>query len=230
MNWLLEYRCYALLLCIALAFTQPLFAQHFDREGWRSLTGTLDYSETRDSPEETTRNNNDQAPATRQQPSGSGLSRIGQNAGIVLLIIAIVFLIILALQRQGWLKKATKDSTTSLDTAAIEQHLPSANLDPILTDALANANYRFALRIQFLRVVQHFDQTGIIHWRPDGTNRQYAREVKDDALRTPFRTLISWYESVWYGDAPITLAQYKDLQPLVQQLIPNVTQPIINHE
>ena len=230
MNWLLNISRYTLLLGIMLALTQPLFAQHFDREGWRSIKSPLDYSETPDIQDETTRTNNKQAPATQQTPAGTGLSRIGQNAGIVLLTMAVVLLIILLLRRQGWLKKTAKGPANSGNTTAIEQYLPSANLDPLLTDALANAKYRYALRIKFLRVVQHFDQAGIIRWRPDGTNRQYAREVKDDALRTPFRTLMTWYEGVWYGDAPISLAQYEELQPLVQQLIPNVNQPIINHE
>lgn len=195
-------------------------AQQFDREGWRTLTKDLDYRETPVEWEESEGQPQDQP--IQQAPSGGGLSIPGQTIGIILLILAVIVLVALLLRQQGWWGR-TKRKRVAVSIEQAEQHLPSAELDPLLQAALAAGDYRSALRIQFLRIVQHFDRTQIIRWRPDGTNRQYAREVQQEEQRLLFRQLIRWYESVWYGQAPLSLDQYEALQPLIQQLLPSST-------
>lgn len=213
MHWSASLLTGWLLLSLAISGS----AQTFDREGWRTLTESLDYSEQPAASQE-----NGGAPDTGPvtgEPAGSGLSLPGQTAALIGIALAVAVLVALLLRQQGWWG-GKKSSHTPYSLSAAEAQLPTAELDPLLSEALAHQDYRTALRIQFLRVVQHFHRERIIRWRPDGTNRQYVHEVKAAHLQPAFRQLVRWYETVWYGQTDLTAVEYEALQPIVQVLLP----------
>ena len=200
-----------------LLLTSLVVAQQFDREGWRELTRDLDYTETpRPQQENAPTEARDLTPG---EPSaeGGGLSLPGQTIALLLLAASIGLLVWLLLRQRGWLGKSNKAKRT-VRIEEVEENLPEAELPPLLEAALADQNYRHALRIQFLQVLQHLHGQGLLHWRKEATNRQYAREITDDALQADFRKLARWFDWTWYGERALSEVTFQQLQPLVQRL------------
>lgn len=200
-----------------LLLTSLVVAQQFDREGWRELTRDLDYTET---PRPQQENEPTEArDLTPVEPSAEGgvLSLPGQTIALLLLALLIGLLVWLLLRQRGWLGQSNKAQRT-IRMEEVEENLPEAELPPLLERALEQQDYRSALRIQFLQVLQHLHQQGLLQWRKEATNRQYAREIADEALQADFRKLAHWFDWTWYGERALTEATFQQLQPLVHRL------------
>jgi hypothetical protein len=71
-----------------------------------------------------------------------------------------------------------------------------------LEAAVAEGNYRRAVRLLYQQTLQRLDRAGAIAWRPSKTNRAYVNELDADA-RPAFSTLTRLFERVWYGGATV---------------------------
>jgi hypothetical protein len=71
-----------------------------------------------------------------------------------------------------------------------------------LDAAVADGEYRRAVRLLYQQALQRLDRAGAIAWRPSKTNRTYVHEVDAD-LRPEFETLTRLFERVWYGGTAV---------------------------
>ena len=70
--------------------------------------------------------------------------------------------------------------------------------------------------------MQALDAAGVVAWRRDKTNRQYAAEVgaaRPD-LAGPFHQTTRAFDAVWYGERSVSDALYAALDPLFEQTTP----------
>lgn len=65
--------------------------------------------------------------------------------------------------------------------------------------ALAQKNYRSAIKYLFLRTIHVLEDKELIVYAPDKTNRQYLAEIPA-GLRKEFASLSLLFEYVWYGN------------------------------
>lgn len=77
--------------------------------------------------------------------------------------------------------------------------------------ALREGDYRSAIRMHFLKILQLLTRKDIINWQPEKTNRDYTREILDAAKRTAFKNVARIYENVWYGNHSIDKSQFEEL-------------------
>jgi hypothetical protein len=80
-----------------------------------------------------------------------------------------------------------------------EVHHNVAGYYPLIDRAVANKNYRAAVRYLFLQTLQQLADDKKIVLAPQKTNYQYLFELKDRELRNLFASLTLHYEYVWYG-------------------------------
>lgn len=66
--------------------------------------------------------------------------------------------------------------------------------------ALAAGDYRLALRMQFIKLLQLLSEKEKIVWEKEKTNRDYYRELSPSEIKQRFRNLATIYERVWYGN------------------------------
>jgi hypothetical protein len=78
-------------------------------------------------------------------------------------------------------------------------HHSVAGYYPLIDRAIANKNYRAAVRYLFLQTLQQLSDDKQIVLAPQKTNYQYLFELKDRELRNRFASLTLHYEYVWYG-------------------------------
>lgn len=75
-------------------------------------------------------------------------------------------------------------------------------------NALNAGDYRMAIRMQFLYMLQILSNKEYILWKPDKTNRDYSREIEDSELKKDFKQLSYYFEKIWYGNKTIDKASF----------------------
>ena len=102
------------------------------------------------------------------------------------------------------------------------EDIAAVDLDARLADALGRGDWREAVRVRYLLVLQALEAAGAVAWRRDKTNRQYVGEVaaaRPD-LADPFRQVTRAFDAVWYGERPVSQALYGRLAPLFDRAEP----------
>ncbi len=102
------------------------------------------------------------------------------------------------------------------------EDIAEVDLGPRLRQALAAGDHREAVRVRYLQTLQALDAAGVVAWRRDKTNRQYAAEVgaARRELAAPFRAATRVFDAVWYGERPVSAALYAEVAPLFDRAAP----------
>lgn len=87
-----------------------------------------------------------------------------------------------------------------VDMTDEERIMQEEDLKKLITDAVANKDYRLAVRYHYLSLLKKLVDKGLIDWRPEKTNRDYVSEVQSNTFSSEFRKLTFVYDYVWYGN------------------------------
>ncbi len=143
---------------------------------------------------------------------GSGISY--RHVKIIMLILLVAVAVYVAAKMFGidvsgiFFKKPPSPSS-DLSGIVLDENVDRNRLNAMLEKALAERQYRLAVRLTYLIVLRRLAETEQIRWQPDKTNRSYLNEINDRTLREPFSKLARMYEYVWYGDFDITDEHYR---------------------
>lgn len=85
-----------------------------------------------------------------------------------------------------------------------EKIIKSEDIQALIDDALANNNYRLAVRYYFLLILKSLSEKEIINYQFDKTNSDYIREIKQQSISTQFKKSAFIYEYVWYGNFEVS--------------------------
>lgn len=128
---------------------------------------------------------------------------------IALAVIAIVF---------GIYKSEIKGlffSNKNKNKLNVSEHLEdihSIDYEKMIEEAIANKNYRYAIRLNYLKSLKYLSDKEIINWKLDKTNREFLREIKLNNLKSEFEKITTDFESIWYGGFEIDYSAYINLQ------------------
>jgi len=125
------------------------------------------------------------------------ITKIFLYAGIAILVLVILFTVFSSVK----LEKKIEDPDT-LDLEDIED-IETIDAKSGLELALEAENYREAVRMLFIQLLQVLVVEDSIKWKPKKTNRDYLREMMDHPRVNHFRNLVLAYEQVWYGEHDI---------------------------
>jgi len=89
-----------------------------------------------------------------------------------------------------------------------EEHIEDVDVETELEKAYRLENYRMALRMKFLLVLQNMSINNDIDWKFEKTNRDYAAELRGTPLYSGFKTISGIFEWVWYGNHEITKEEF----------------------
>jgi hypothetical protein len=87
------------------------------------------------------------------------------------------------------------------------ENIHDINFDDELERAIAQHNYRLAVRLLYLKCLKQLSDADLIKWQIDKTNSNYINELTNPEQRRIFKTLTLQFEYIWYGefaiDAPV---------------------------
>lgn len=90
-----------------------------------------------------------------------------------------------------------------------ENIIKNENIDELIQQAVANKDYRLAVRYSYLLILKLLSEKDIIAWELQKTNSDYLDEISKEHLKTPFKASTRLYEYIWYGDFMIDEPKYQ---------------------
>jgi hypothetical protein len=101
--------------------------------------------------------------------------------------------------------------------AEFAENIHEINFDESINKALADKNYRLAVRLLYLRSLKQLNDAGLIHWRMEKTNLTYLNEIENPDYKQLFGALTIRFEYVWYGDFQINSDAYQRIDTMFRE-------------
>lgn len=99
------------------------------------------------------------------------------------------------------------------------EDIREVKLEKLLAEALQDKNYRLAVRVYYLIVLQKLAEQELIRWKKDYTNRQYLRAMRRHPHYDDFAACTLSFEQIWYGNHPPTQARFEQLRAQFDALL-----------
>jgi len=89
-----------------------------------------------------------------------------------------------------------------------EELINHKDLFKLIQLAIADKNYRLAIRYYYLLVLQKLSEKEFIYWQQEKTNEDYMQEMEQHKLQLDFEKTTYLYDFVWYGNFAINKVEY----------------------
>jgi hypothetical protein len=225
-------RVLLVVLCLALSapHAQQLRAQAptaqeqlWSDEDWEKSKKGLDYSTEQKKKKE--KKEPTQKEDSRDWNIAEFLMRLtNSNAfkilSIVIIIGLLVFIIIRLIKTNSTGKgKRVPDLSVKEALQNVENDLPDADLSHLLNMTIDAEDYKSAIRILYLHIIQQLNAHNHIVWKKDKTNNDYVREMRTHSSYQSFREVTLLFEVIWYGDTDINESLYHKVEPVFKNYL-----------
>ena len=132
-------------------------------------------------------------------------------------------------QNSGIFRRQEEGKTADVDA---EDTIYGVDFDTAISQAVANSNFREAIRLRYLQTLKTLTDASLIDWQPFKTPTQYVREfsaacslcsggaaVPTAAAPAAFRTLTAHFLRVRYGNFPATRPLYEEVEQLGKEVV-----------
>lgn len=106
-----------------------------------------------------------------------------------------------------------KSAKKQINSTILEEDIHEIDFAERISQAVANSNFREAIRLHYLKNLKILSNQNLINWKIDKTNHDYEVEIKDESIRTPFSRITYLYDNICYGDFPIDSKSYARFVP-----------------
>jgi uncharacterized protein YxeA len=164
----------------------------FDHEQWAQITRELDYDAG--------------LPELEIKKANPGFSlNFGPLLQIIVytIIIAVLVIAIIKIAGKNFFLPNTHFSRQTNEENEQEEDIQNIDLEKLFHQAIQNQDYKLAIRLHYLFIIQKLASIELINWKKDKTNWEYLKEIKNTAYYQPFKQLTSTFENIWYGNKEI---------------------------
>ncbi len=96
------------------------------------------------------------------------------------------------------------------------ENIHEISFDSEIEKAIAQNNYRLAVRLLYLKCLKQLSDTQLIQWQIDKTNAAYIHELTDPGQQQTFKLITRQFEYVWYGNFGIDKQAFSNIDALFQ--------------
>lgn len=196
--------------------TETRTIRHFDHAQWNTLKQKLkirDYA-----PEKPKAKKDRKAWKLNISPAWASVLKW---SFFILLILLLSAIIIYTLGIQPF-RKQDNNTTTEVSAEQLEENLDKADIDPHLYAAIKSRNYRMAIRLYYLLIIQKLANKGKIQWKRSKTNQHYLQELHSGDDYNMLKNLTRIYEQVWFGASDLEEKEYDRIQPAFVNYLQNI--------
>jgi hypothetical protein len=120
----------------------------------------------------------------------------------VVIFIVVALVVFAVIKLIGLDLKIFAGKSKSIDVPYNESHenIHEINFNEEIEKAVANGNYRLAVRLSYLRSLKLLYDKELINWQPEKTNQTYINEIIDPDRKQQFSVLTRQFEYIWYGE------------------------------
>jgi hypothetical protein len=109
----------------------------------------------------------------------------------------------------GLFRKKDKPFGDNQEAEPETDNIFEINYQQEIDKAVSNGNYRFAVRLMFLRLLKNLSDKKLIDYKPDRTDFDYLLQVSSTKYYQEFFKLTRNYEFTWYGLFDIDPEKFK---------------------
>jgi hypothetical protein len=99
-----------------------------------------------------------------------------------------------------------------------EEIIKTGNIHELIDQALAQKNFRLAVRYSYLYIIQQLSERELIQYQFDKTNSDYLNELKNTPLENSFTRVTNLYDHTWYGNFEVSEKEYFQVRPIFNDL------------
>lgn len=99
---------------------------------------------------------------------------------------------------RGWFRKKGGREGVRFEEEIRDIH--ALDFPRLIDEAVARNDYRGAVRLHYLELLQRLSTIGSIDWRPEKTNGAYLDELRSHPIHPKMRELTLIFDWVWYGE------------------------------
>jgi hypothetical protein len=100
----------------------------------------------------------------------------------------------------------------SMSYNVLNENIHEMDFDKLISEAVADQDYRRAIRLIFLKSLKMLADKNFIQWEHGKTNHDYLAELTKEDLKTGFNELNYYFEYAWYGNFSISPDLFKRVQ------------------
>ncbi len=195
---------------------QPLQAKQIDPDDWKQVVGNTTFQESAEKKIEESK-----IPKQSNAPWEGNTLRIISFTLIIILLLILIYLIARNVRSENReVKNKIIKPIYAEEIEDIEEFDPSNFLDK----AMAEGDYRLAIRLAFIDLLKKIHEVKAIHWKKDKTNSEYLIELSSQQYYEQIRNITRTYEIVWYGeqipskeDGEAIMNRFRTIQNLIGQ-------------
>ena len=136
-----------------------------------------------------------------------------------LLLIGLIIILIRFFINVNSSAQANPNGPKAFVALSEEEHIiKNEDIQALIQKALADKNYRLAVRYYYLYILQLMSEKELIDWQLQKTNRDYQNEIEKPDVKKAFTKITRLYDYVWYGDFGIDGAQYQQAELIFSTL------------
>ena len=162
-------------------------------------------------------------------PSFDGLGEIFKVVAITFIVLVLGFLLFRLIDENYFGIGQKNKANPNITFENLEEHIHEVDLDALLQQALANNDYRQAIRIYYLIIIKQLSNSDAITWKKEKTNGEYVSEMYGKKNFEDFRQVTTLFERVWYGDMILDESKYQMVAPKFSALN-NKVKPLMTNE
>lgn len=182
---------------------QPVTPNSFDKKEWNDLKKKLKIKEYKPKKKKIEKKNNTKWDLNISPTA----SLIIKWTMFILLIGALLFLVMRVLGINPFNKKSDKN-TINISLDELEENLDTASIDPLLYAAIKAKDFKLAIRLYYLMIIQKLALKEKIIWKKHKTNKHYLNELRTKEEYPVLKNLTLIYEKCWFGEKDITENDY----------------------
>jgi len=129
-----------------------------------------------------------------------------------LFVIAAIFFVLSNIFGVEFSKIFTKkhEIQENIFSEILEENIHEINFDESIAKSLQEKNYRYVIRLYYLKTLKNLSDAEIIDWQTFKTNQEYINEIADLKTRTDFNKITLLFSYVWYGQFNIDEFKLQD--------------------
>jgi hypothetical protein len=178
--------------------------QKFDEAKWKEIVGDVTFEEDE---EEEQKREVASGPNFSLPPWGGAALKI---VSYVIIVAIVVFLLYYVVKNISFGSKINRMSVQANDVDQRVDNIAEIDIEGLLEQARSAGNFKLAVRFYYLSILKRLNDSGMIVWKRDKTNRDYLYELfSRNYYFEEIKRLTHSYEEVWYGEHTLTRESFQ---------------------
>jgi|AntDeeMinimDraft_4_1070355.scaffolds.fasta_scaffold03923_3 hypothetical protein len=151
-------------------------------------------------------------------PSGEGIGNVFEiiKYAIIALVVGLIIFLFIKLNPGNTVLK--EGETGKVFLSEDEQIIKEKDIPDLVENALAENNYRLAMRYSYLLILKELDKYHLIEYEAQKTNTDYLAELKPGSIADHFKTITHLYDFTWYGGFSLKRKRFEKARDEVQKI------------